>query len=419
MDDRTNGSGPDLERELIRVMLERRITRRQLLERLSLAGTAVILAPIAAACSSGATPTTAASAAATAAASAAAGTPAASASAEALATASAAPTPEPTPESDLYIYNWDQYIGDTTVQDFEAKYPGIKVKYDKFPDAATQITKIRSDGKGGGYDVTYPASTEIPGLSRDGVIQPLNLGLIPNVANLAADWTNPTYDPGNKNSMPNYWWTTGFAWNPDKVQGDQTSWESLWNAQYSGHLGMLDDYQEVFAVAAFRLGFDPNTLDEAQLDQSLALLEQQKPLLRKYTQDDIGDLTSGSLWMTHAWSGDYWQMLYDKPKTKYVIPSEGAVRGSDTMVVLSGAPHPVAANLWINFNLDAQVSANNSNYIGYMGPNAAAQQLIDPAILSNPDINPSKETLDQLVELVQLEGADLDKYTSRWTTLTS
>ena len=78
--------------------------------------------------------------------------------------------------------------------------------------------------------------------------------------------------------MPNYWWTTGFAWNPDKVQGDQTSWESLWNAQYSGHLGMLDDYQEVFAVAAFRLGFDPNTLDEAQLDQSLALLEQQKPL---------------------------------------------------------------------------------------------------------------------------------------------
>ncbi len=123
MDDRTNGSGPDLERELIRVMLERRITRRQLLERLSLAGTAVILAPIAAACSSGATPTTAASAAATAAASAAAGTPAASASAEAVATASAPPTPQPSPEGDLYIYNWDQYIGDTTVAGLREAVP--------------------------------------------------------------------------------------------------------------------------------------------------------------------------------------------------------------------------------------------------------------------------------------------------------
>ena len=38
-------------------------------------------------------------------------------------------------------------------------------------------------------------------------------------------------------------------------------------AQYKGHLGMLDDYQEFFAVAAFRLGFDANTTDEAQLDQ--------------------------------------------------------------------------------------------------------------------------------------------------------
>jgi spermidine/putrescine-binding protein len=417
MDDRTSGSGLDLERQLSRVMIERRLTRRELLERLSLAGTAIVLAPIAAACSTGSTPTAAASAAATAAASSAASTPGASPSAAAV--ASAAPTPEPTPEGELFVYNWDQYIGDSTIANFEAKYPGIQVKYDKFPDEATQITKIRSDGKGGGYDVSYPTSTQIPGLVRDGVIQPLDLSLIPNAANLGAEWTNSTYDPGNKNSMPNYWWTTGFVWNPDKVSGDQTSWAALWDSQYGGHLGMLDDYQEVFAAAAFRLGFDPNTTDDAQLDQSLALLEQQKPLLRKYTSDDIGDFTSGSLWMTHAWSGDYYQMLYDKPKTKYVIPSEGAIRGSDTMVVLSGAPHPVAANLWINFNLDAQISADNSNYIGYMGPNAAAQQFIDPTLLADPNVNPSKAVLDQLVELVQLEGDDLDKYTRRWTTLTS
>ena len=55
------------------------------------------------------------------------------------------------------------------------------------------------------------------------------------------------------------------------------------------------------------------------------------------------------------------------------------------MVVLSGAPHPVAANLWINFNLDAQVSAANTNYIGYMGPNAAAMQYISKDILERPD----------------------------------
>jgi spermidine/putrescine-binding protein len=86
------------------------------------------------------------------------------------------------------------------------------------------------------------------------------------------------------------------------------------------------------------------------------------------------------------------------------------------MVVLSGAPHPIAANLWINFNLDAQVSAGNTNYIGYMGPNAAAKEFIDPAILSDPTVNPDIALLDKLVELLEL-GPDEDKYTERWNAL--
>ncbi len=36
----------------------------------------------------------------------------------------------------------------------------------------------------------------------------------------------------------------------------------------------------------------------------------------------------------------------------------------------------------MNFMLDAQISAENTNFIDYMGPNAAAKQYIDPAILT-------------------------------------
>ena len=111
------------------------------------------------------------------------------------------PTPVPSPESELFIYNWDGYIGETTQKDFEDKY-GIRVKYDKFPDASTQITKIRSDGAGGGYDLTYPASTDVGPLARDGVISALDQSLIPNLKNLGPTWVDPAYDPGNKNSVP-------------------------------------------------------------------------------------------------------------------------------------------------------------------------------------------------------------------------
>ncbi len=397
----------DIERELERYLIEQRMTRRELLARVAAVGAAVALAPIVAACTR--------AAGASASPSAAAATPSAAGASPSTAP-TPSPTPVPSPESELFVYNWDAYIGDKTVADFQKKY-SVKVKYDKFPDADTQMTKLRSDGKGGGYDVSYPASTEIPALITDGVILALDPGLIPNAANLRPEWTNPGYDPGNKHSVPNYWWTTGFAWDPARIPGDLTSWDALWDARYRGHMGMLDDQREVFAVAGFRLGLSPNTTSTTDLDQMLAILKDQKPLLRKYTDDDIGDVTSGDLWISHAWSGDWYQMIADKPKTKYVVPAAGAVRGNDTMVVLSGAKHPIAAQLWINFNLDAQISANNTNYIGYMGPNAAAEAFIDPAIKNDERLNPPQAILDKLVELLYLAPADLDKYTQRWTTL--
>jgi spermidine/putrescine transport system substrate-binding protein len=278
------------------------------------------------------------------------------------------------------------------------------------------LAKVRSDGKGAGFDICYPTSVDVPALATEGVIQPLNLSLIPNATNLGEQWQNPGYDAGNANSMPYMWWTTGFCWDGDKIKDDLTSWAALWDPAYSGKLEMLDDIRETFAVAAFRLGLDPNTRADADLDKMKDLLEQQKPLVRTYTTSDIDVMIGHQVVIAHAWSGDVYQMYDDVPNVKYVIPSEGAVRGSDTMVVLSGAPHPVAANLWINFNLDAKVSAANTNFIGYMGPNAAAMQYIDKAILEDATVNPDIALLDKLIELLDL-GADLDKYTQRWNAL--
>ena len=406
MTDRYDGSSIDLERALNRVMIERRLSRRTLLEAIAKSGPVVALAPILAACSNSAASATPV-ATATSGASSPASAPPASASPEA--------TPNSSPEAELNVYNWDAYIGEDTVKRFEDTY-GIRVIYDKFPDASTMMAKVRSDGKGAGYDVCYPTSVEIPRMVQDGIIQPLRLDLIPNAANLGDEWKNPGYDPNNANSMPYMWWTTGFCWNGDKIAEELDSWEALWNSAYSGKLSMLDDYRETFAVAAFRLGLDPNSTDEAEIDQMLALLEEQKPLVRTYTTDDIGVMAGQQVDIAHAWSGDVYQMYEDVPNVRYVIPKEGAVRGSDTMVVLSGAPHPVAANLWINFNLDAEVSAANTNYIGYMGPNAAAKEHIDPAILEDPTVNPDIALIDKLVELLDL-GIDDDKYTERWNAL--
>ena len=399
---RTDGPGP---RPGLVHPMDRRISRRLLLARMAGIGAAAALAPIAAACSSAGTtasPTARATGQATA-------PPTTAPTAE----ATAAPTPAPTPEAELYVYNYADYIGDTVVPDFEKKY-GVKVTYDFFDTYDTMTAKIGSGQSG--YDITFATSTDIPGFLERGLIQPLDLSLIPNRVNLAAEWQDPSYDPGNLHSMPYMWWTTGVAYDTARISEELTSWAALWDPRWKGHISMLDDYREAFGAALIRLGKSINTTDDAELDAALALLKEQKPLLRTYTTDDIGQLSSGDSWVVHSWGSDVYQVTGERPSVTYYIPAEGGIRGSDTMVLLANAKHPVAANLFIDHMLDAQVSAANTNYIGYMGPNQAAKEFIDPAILEDPAVNPEKAVIAALQEIDDL-GPDLEKYATRWNEL--
>jgi spermidine/putrescine transport system substrate-binding protein len=334
---------------------------------------------------------------------------------DATAVPSAEPTPVPQLEDELYVYNWADYIAEDTIAKFEDQF-GVKVTYDFFDSAETQGAKIATGNSG--YDVTFATSSYLKGYIERNLILPLDLGLIPNTVNLAPEWQDPAYDPGNAHSMPYMWWTTGIAYDTAKIPETLTSWAALWDERWAGKMAMLDDVRETFGAALIRLGYSANTISDSELDEALALLEKQKPLLRTYTTDDIGVLSSGNVWVSHAWGADVYQVQEERDTVVYYIPEEGGVRGSDAMVLLAGAKHPVATHAFINFMLDAQVSAANTNYLGYMGPNEAAKQYIDPEILADPTVNPTQAAVAKLQEILDL-GADEQKYTDRWTKLRS
>ena len=396
----------DLERALVRYLAEERLTRRQLLHRISVVGATAALAPIIAACGAG-------SASASPSASAAPATAAPIPSTPASPTATPEPTPVPTPEGELHIWNYAEYMGEDVIPSFEKKYK-VKVSSDFFDTYEGMYARVTAGQTG--FDITFPASTDVPGLVQINKILPLDLGLIPNKVNLGTEWQNPGYDPGNAHSMPYMWWTTGVAYDTAKIKETPTSWKALWDPRWSGHIAMLDDQREAFAAALIQLNFSANTVDDGELDQALALLKEQHPLVRLYSVEDQQYMASGDIWIGHAWGSDIYTVQQKKPSVEFYIPEEGSVRGSDAAVILDGAKNPVAANLFINHLLDAKVSAANSNYIGYMGPNEAAKQYISKDLLDTPWINPDKAVVDKLQELLDL-GLDTDKYATRWTEL--
>ncbi len=339
------------------------------------------------------------------------GTPTPAPTTGGVASPTTAPTPVPSPEPELNVYNWLDYIGEGVIESFEEKYP-VKVNYELFDDIYAAYEKLGDDGNG--YDVSFPIGVDVPSFREAGTLMKLDLSLIPNLANLGPEWTNPGYDPGNQYSVPYVWWTTGIGYDTTRLEESPTSSNVLWDPRYENHISLMDDYAETMGLTLIQLGHSANTTDPAQLDQAIARLTEGKPLVRTWTNDTVAAMTGGDIWVGMIWGSDLYQISLENENIAYFIPEEGGVRGSDTMAVYSGAEHPIAAHLFINHMLDAQVSAMNTNYIGYMGPNLAAQEFIDEAILNDPAVNPDKAILDKLEELLDLPN-DIDKlYLDRW-----
>ena len=111
-------------------------------------------------------------------------------------------------DGDLYLYNWSEYIDPELKDAFAAQY-GVEVIEDNY-DSNEAMQPIVAAGNSG-YDVIVPSDYMVSIMIEEGSIQPLNLDAIPNMSNLAAEFSPPPYDPDGKYVAPYQWGTTGLG----------------------------------------------------------------------------------------------------------------------------------------------------------------------------------------------------------------
>jgi len=311
----------------------------------------------------------------------------------------------------LNFYNWSDYIAEDTIPNFEKEY-GVKVVYDNYSSNDALLAKLQSGATG--YDIIVPTDYMVTTMLGLNLLQEIDLANVPNIVNLYARFREEPFDPGNKYSVPWQWGTTGIGYNSEKVTGFQPSWDMLWDAQYKGKITMLTEIRDIFAVALFKLGYDANTTDPAQIDEATQLLIEQKPLLKHYTSDTyIDELASNDTWLAHGYSGDVFQAQAENDVVQYSIPSEGAIIWVDSMCIPTDAPHKYTAEVFMNYILEPEVSAAISNFVVYASPNEKAEEFLDPTILEDPSVYPPQEVQDKLTFMKEL-GADTELYNTAY-----
>lgn len=321
----------------------------------------------------------------------------------------------------IVVFNWSDYMSPKVLKDFEREY-GVKCETAYYDGNEELTSKLKAGVTG--YDVIFPTDMWVSVLSKSGLLQPLDMSLIPNFKYVTQPvMRKPPFDPetdGKKYSVPYMFGTTGLGVRLDKVAETVDSWNILWDEKYKEQISMLNASRETLGVALMRAGYSVNTTDQGQLDEATNALIEQKPLVLLYdSANDRRSMLTG-VPLVHCWDGDAALALRSPgmsvEKLGYVLPKEGHITWADGVAIPATAPSPYAAHLFLNFLLDPKNAAECANYIGYQPVvTEAAQYITDPIQKS---MRPSDEILSQgqfALDLGEFERA----YTEAWTRVKS
>ncbi|MFN4142362.1 PotD/PotF family extracellular solute-binding protein [Aestuariivirga sp.] len=295
-------------------------------------------------------------------------------------------------EKKLNFYNWDTYIGENTLANFN-EATGIEVKMDLYADNDELFAKLK--GGNPGYDVIVPTNDMVERMIAADMVVPLDHSKIPNMSNIDKAFQDAQFDPGRKFTMPYMWGTLGIGYRKSAVSAPPDSWKVLLDSdEYAGAISLLGDQQNVLGAALKYLGYSWNSTNADELKKAEELLIKQKKNIKVFADDNGQDLlASGEVKICQEWNGDIKQIMQEDDDVNYVVPKEGSLVWQDTLAIPKGAPHPENAHAFINFVLDAEAGKEIVQTILYATANRAARDLMPDDYKNNPVIFPPEDVL--------------------------
>ena len=295
-------------------------------------------------------------------------------------------------EPKLNFYNWDTYIGETTLDDFNGA-SGIDVNMSLFATNDELFAKLRAGNPG--FDVIVPSNDFVERMVQSDMIIPLDKAQIPNFKNVDPAFIDVAYDPGRKYSIPYTWLVLGIGYRKSKVKPAPDSWKVLFDSdQYKGKIALLSEAGDLFRLYGKYLGKSVNDLTPADIKVIEAMMIKQKPFVKAFHEDNGQDLlVKGEVDLVLEYNGDIAQKMIEDPDIDFIVPKEGSQLNSDTLCIPKGAPHPKNAHAFINYLLDGEVGKGITETIQYPTPNAKAKELMGDAYAQNTVIFPPADVM--------------------------
>lgn len=336
---------------------------------------------------------------------------------------------------ELRVFNWSDYIGETTIEDFE-KETGIKVVYDLYDSIETLESRILAGSSG--YDLVFASAQSVDRFIQAGLLAPLDKSSLSNFGNINPSINDrlASYDPDTKHSVPYMWGTIGMGYNVDLVKdvypdADMSDLSTFFDPKKAAKLAKcglvsLDSPTEVLGIALAYLGYEPDTGNADEINEARDLMLGVRPHIRYFSNvKHIDDLATGEICAALSYNGDAAiaaiaaEEANNSVNLVYEIPQQRTLIWIDAFTILKDAPNPSAAYKFLDYMMRPQVAADATNYLWYPTANEAAFDLIDEEITGDSNIYPSQSVIDGLFPDTVLPNKSMRLRTRAWTKITT
>lgn len=275
----------------------------------------------------------------------------------------------------LNLYTWDGMFPQEVLDDFTKK-TGVKINYSNFDLDETMLAKLE-ETEGGDYDVVIADDYIIQLAIEEGLVMELDKSKISTYDNINPLFQSEFYDPDNKYTIPHGAGIPLIVYNPNTVKVPITGYNSLWNEELKGNVGIVGNYRVIDGIALKTLGYSFNTEDLTQISEAGEKLKALAPNIRLINDNNLQDfLLSGEVGAAFMYTSQVNQALAANPDLQVVYPEEGLGFGIMAAFIPSKAPNADAAHAFLEYINEPEVSAKCFEYLGYFVTNKAAEEFV-------------------------------------------
>jgi spermidine/putrescine transport system substrate-binding protein len=329
--------------------------------------------------------------------------------------AAATATQKPPEPNELTVLEWGGYEAPDFWTDFADANPDTDVSFE-LGNTDAEVLSLMEGGSEADIFHFYTGWQQF--YVDEGLVQEIDTSKLTNWDKVPDNFKALGQINGKQYYIPWDWGFTSILYNSDKVS-DVTSWDALFNADFSGHIAMWDDGPAAVTTSSYIHGYDETAITDDQLASIEQEWKQQKPLNIHYWDSEYENLCpevmSGDIWVAYAWQGCYATALYEGTPVKYANPKEGRNSWVGLYGISATSESPELALKFLDAKL-AETTCGNAVTLFYYGcANADVMAAIDDPVLVEAFSIDDPSILESTNFTPLVTDAQRKAWTAMWT----